>query len=292
MMRYLYLIFFFLNTSVSVIAQPAKYTVANIHAHNDYQYNIAFEQAHRLALGSVEVDLVLLHDTLFVAHAVKEIERGLLFENAYLQKISNALQKNNNYVFADSTRVLQLLIDIKTDSLQTLDAVIRAIRNYPALIDNPSIRFVITGRQPPASQFKNYPSFIFFDGNINNSQHLSCIDRIGLFSDNFKKYTQWNGKGVLTNKDLVLVKEVITKAHQLGKPIRFWAAPDNINTWYQMMELGIDYINTDHITEAAQFMNTLPATTSERLARQDKKEILIQLSGWVKKTDEMKTKKT
>ena len=39
----------------------------------------------------------------------------------------------------------------------------------------------------------------------------------------------------------------------LHKPVRFWDAPDNANAWKQLEQLGVEYINTDHIRELAAF---------------------------------------
>lgn len=41
------------------------------------------------------------------------------------------------------------------------------------------------------------------------------------------------------------------KLFQLNKPIRFWATPDTQLSWKALMEMGVDYINTDKITELA-----------------------------------------
>ncbi len=47
------LIFF----SITVIAQPAKYTVANAHAHNDYLHPVPFYTAYNAGFGSIEADV-------------------------------------------------------------------------------------------------------------------------------------------------------------------------------------------------------------------------------------------
>ena len=239
-------------------AQPVKYTVANIHAHNDYDHNIPFKQAYALQLGSIEADVFWVHDTLFVAHQLKELKRNVLFESSYLQNLEEGVKANHGRAYADKKAVLQLLIDIKTDSIQTLDAVIRSIRSYPSLVRNRSIRFVITGNQTPAEQFAKYPSFILFDGKLNDASHLKQLKRIGLFSANFANYSKWKGAGEIPQNDLVQIKKDIALAHSLNKQIRFWGVPDNKHTWEIMMQLGVDYINTDRIADLAQFLNGLP----------------------------------
>jgi alkaline phosphatase len=42
--------------------------------------------------------------------------------------------------------------------------------------------------------------------------------------------------------------------HASGKKIRFWNAPDNPQSWQTLMNIGVDYINTDHINELGSFL--------------------------------------
>ena len=39
---------------------------------------------------------------------------------------------------------------------------------------------------------------------------------------------------------------IAEKAHEMGKPIRFWASPDNPQAWETLHNLGVDVINTDN----------------------------------------------
>ncbi|MDE3254126.1 MAG: alkaline phosphatase [Bacteroidota bacterium] len=235
--------------------QPSVYSVANLHAHNDYEHNTPFSDAYALQLGSIEADVLLIRDSLFVAHSVKQISQQVLLQNAYLDKLAAAVKANHGFAYADPSRVLQLLIDIKTDSLQTLDAVIRQITQYPLLLNNPSIRFVITGNQPDPKDFDTYPGWLFFDGKINNPVHRQERKRIALFSANFAEYSKWKGEGNIPDKDLAGIRSAIGEAHALHKPFRFWGVPDGPHVWKIMTELGVDFINTDHISAAAAFVN-------------------------------------
>ena len=247
---------FCLLFSLAGFSQPVKYTVSNIHAHNDYDYNVPFTQAYALQLGSIEADVFWVNDTLFVAHKINELKRNILFESSYLQKLACGVKANKGRAYADKSMVLQLLIDIKTDSLQTLDAVIRNIRKFHVLVRNHSVHFVITGNQTPAEQFTHYPSYILFDGKLHDPSHLKQLKRIRLFSANFANYSKWKGLGEIPPNDLTVLKNDIALAHSLHKPIRFWGVPDNPHTWKIMMQLGVDYINTDHIADVARFVES------------------------------------
>ncbi len=84
------------------------------------------------------------------------------------------------------------------------------------------------------------------------------MKKIVLMSASLKDYTLWKGEGSIPKNDQKKIKSEINRTHNLKKPIRFWEAPDNINAWYTLMHLQIDYINTDRISSLAEFLNKLP----------------------------------
>ena len=75
-----------------------------------------------------------------------------------------------------------------------------------------------------------------------------------MMSDDLEHYTQWNGKSVIPADDRRKLEEAVTKSHRLGKPVRFWDAPDFANAWSQLMKLRVGYINTDHIHALGKFL--------------------------------------
>ncbi|HTN05295.1 alkaline phosphatase [Agriterribacter sp.] len=229
--------------------QTILYTAANAHAHNDYEHNIPFTQAYNLGFGSIEADVILENDSLYVAHNHSDIfTKPLFFERDYIQPLYAALQAQK-----DTARKVILLIDLKTEALVTLKKVMAIIEKYPLLTTTTAVQFVITGNQPPPAAFDEYPSYIYFDGNINNPGHIRQINRIAIFSDNFRKYSQWKGNGNIPAEEKKALTTVIEKVHALHKRIRFWGCPDNPHTWQIFMKLQVDYINTDHIEQLAGF---------------------------------------
>jgi alkaline phosphatase len=249
-----------------LFAQPFNFTTAAVHSHNDYEQPIPYWLAYTSGLGSMEADIFLVNGELLVAHERKELKYHRTLEEYYLRNIQQCMQTNNGHLYADTSKSLQLLIDIKTDSVATLNKLVAVLRKYPDIIHNPSLRIVITGNRPPAAKFATYPGFIYFDGVLSTEYPQPALERIALFSDNFKTYSAWNGKGRIPQQEQVLLEAGIKKAHALGKPVRFWNAPDVINAWYHFIHLGVDYINTDHIPEITSFLNNLPATSFKNLA--------------------------
>ena len=237
---------------INVCAQPLKYTVCNAHSHNDYEQTDPFKTAYDAGFGSIEADIFFINGDLIVAHDTIELKRKIKLEDEYLKPLLARVEKNNGFPFADSLKKLQMLIDIKTQPANTINQLIVLLKKYPALIKN--ISWVITGNRPDETLFNTYPSFIFFDGELYKNYSAEALKKIMMMSDNFKKYSLWNGENNMTTNDENVVKDAINKSHKLHKPVRFWNAPDNINAWKEFMHLRVDFINTDHINALADFL--------------------------------------
>jgi len=247
---------FFIGSAA--IAQPLAYTVANLHAHNDYEKPFPFWQAYNRGFGSIEADIFLQEGRLIIAHDTVQVKLGRTLDSFYLKPLQVCLQKNNGYPYSDKNQSLQLLIDIKTDAVPTIAALLEKLQLYPAIIHCPAVKIVITGNRPPETAFAGYPPFIFFDGELYLDYSEQALQRIVMLSDDFKRYSVWNGKGIIPQNERMVLNKAVAKAGGLHKKLRFWNAPDVLNAWYQFMKLGVDYINTDHVEGAATFLKQLP----------------------------------
>lgn len=258
-MRKELLLFFFIPLTIISHAQPARvYTVSNAHSHNDYEQACPFKEAYQAGFGSIEADIYLIHDTLYTAHTPDEFKLKKFLKDLYILPLAGAVAKNNGYPYADTSKTLQMLIDLKNTPDKTLAALISLLNKYPSVSHNKHITWTITGSQPDETLWHTYPDYIWFDGDLHKNYSAGSLDRISMFSNNLADFTTWNGKSNLGEADKNTLKSAIDKAHRLHKEIRFWNAPDFINAWYQLMNLGVDYINTDKIFELQQFLNGLP----------------------------------
>jgi len=241
----------------SLLAQYKPFTPANIHAHNDYEQPIPFWQAYHAGAGSIETDIFLSSNAIKVAHNWKDVANAPTIAQLYLNPLDSVLLQNSNYPFKDSAKVLQWMIDIKTEAKTTLNALIEVLNKYPRIRNSRKIKIVISGNRPAVEEMVAYPGFIYFDGLPNVTYPEKVLPRIAMISDNLRKYTDWNGKGILTAGDQQKIAAVVKNATMMGKPFRFWNAPDTINAWYQLLKAGVGYINTDRPKELAIFLNQL-----------------------------------
>ncbi len=252
------IIIFFLFINVAVFGQPAVYNTANLHAHNDYEKPFPFWAAYNQGFGSIEADIFLRGNRLIIAHDTTQAKLGRTFDSFYLQPLQECIKKNGGYPYADHTRELQLLVDLKTEAVSTLGALVKKLKTYPIITGCAAVKIVITGNRPAPVTFTTYPSFIYFDGELNLDYPAEALARIVMLSDDFKRYSTWNGKGGIIAREKNQLQTAIGKARKLHKKLRFWNAPDVINSWYAFMKLGTDYINTDQVYEAATFLKQLP----------------------------------
>lgn len=224
-----------------------------IHSHNDYQQEFPFWSAFSNGLNSIEVDVFLKNDTLYATHGEFEIIKNRTIESLYLQPIQKVLS-----IELGSQPKLQLLIDIKSEAHSSIKKLMSVLERYPDIINNEDISIVISGNRPDLSEYANYPNYILFDyQSLENIEDAKLWDKVALISLNFKKTSAWNGKGRLTAKDYEKVNSVIQKAHNYGKPFRFWGAPDSKTAWKAFRDLGVDFINTDMPSRASTYLKTL-----------------------------------
>ena len=67
--------------------------------------------------------------------------------------------------------------------------------------------------------------------------------------------TQADGKGLLNDEaEKLRLKVIVMRAHQQGRRVRFWGAPDTPPFWHEMLASGVDLINTDNLAGAREFL--------------------------------------
>jgi alkaline phosphatase len=232
----------------SATAQAPVYSSLNGHSHNDYAQKRPFVTAFKARMGSIEADVFLVNDTLFVAHDRKDIKPTRTLENLYLKPLATAIETGKNYP-------LQFLIDIKTEADSTLRAIVRDIAQYPSLYKQScQINIVISGNRPKPIGWLNYPNYIQFDGRPTETYNPEQWQRIGLMSANYKQYESEVEKEIVNPIVFQKMKTMVEMAHTHGKKVRFWGTTDSKKEWKTLMALGVDFINTDFPKRLKRFL--------------------------------------
>ncbi|MBE8728236.1 alkaline phosphatase [Flavobacterium hungaricum] len=225
-----------------------------VHSHNDYNHTIPFWDAYSNGAASIEADIFLKDNNLFVAHDKEGITASRTLEDLYLKPLETALKMNYK-----KETPLFLLIDIKTDAEPTLQKLITVLKKYETITKNKNLKIIISGNRPNAATYTKYPDFITFDyQEIDQNLSKENWEKVAMISVDFKKYSVWNGLGRLTHEDYDRVNAVISKAKTWNKPFRFWGCPDTKSAWKVFLELGVTIINTDKPYNCVQYLESFP----------------------------------
>lgn len=236
---------FFIIIIPPSFAQLADFT--SVHSHNDYKQERPFWEAYEARCGSIEVDVFLLNDTLFVAHEVETIDRSKTLNSLYLKPITEVLTDSQSTPF-------QLLIDVKTEANSTLNSLVSELQKYPELLTQNKVHFVISGNRPVPQDYKNYPSYIFFDHQSIEDLESIDLSKIALVSLPFYRTFLWNGRRELPAEIKQKVTEIVKLVHSKKLSFRFWGTPDTELSWETMHELDLDFINTDKPKKCHAFL--------------------------------------
>lgn len=237
----------------------------NAHAHNDYEHERPLLDALENGFISVEADVYLIDNELFVYHDRPEKpsqERTL--EKLYLKPLLERVQANGGRVYPNYEDFFYLMIDFKTDGESTYNALKRLLQKYKSIlsvvengsreIDKPVLIF-ISGNRPIQTMLSEEISLATLDGRPSDLGKGISAEKIPVISQNLDQFSRWNGMGEMPNEDKMKITDLINTAHAEGKKVRLWAIPDMPNAWKILMDLGIDFINTDKLKEFNRFMN-------------------------------------
>ena len=236
------------------LAASQRYTNTSIFSHNDYAGSTPFFAAYNLNVGYIEADAFLRGTKLLVAHSLNELDESRTLESLYLAPLSKEIKKNSGYAYADRSKPLMLMIDLKSEGTSTLNAIVTLFKNYPQLISCKNLTIMISGDMPAPESWNNFPEYIHFDGRPGIDYTEIQLKRIAMVSTSFNSISDWNGLTELLPKQKESIESFIKKYHDKGKPVRFWATPDNENSWKQQMTLGFDVIVTDKPKALATFI--------------------------------------
>lgn len=239
---------------ISCLSAGGQSHVVRVFAHNDYLHNQPFHAAYEAGVDYVEADVFHKRGKLFVAHTAVKITEDRTLTDLYLMPLLDKVAANKGYVYSTHERTLTLMVDLKTEGTQTLLALVDELKRFPSLIACPTLIVAVSGNVPPPGEWHKYPEFIHFDGRPAIKYSADQLARVALISASFKDYSSWNGRGEMSNEDRIRLESAVKAVHAVGRPVRFWAAPDFAVAWKLLINLGVDVLNTDDVEGAMLFM--------------------------------------
>jgi len=247
----------------AALCAPAAEPLPQAHAHNDYEHKQPLLDALAHGFCSVEADIYFTNDALLVAHDADKVDPKRTLETLYLNPLRQRVKQNGGSVYSNGPAFM-LLVDFKTEAKPTYAALRPVLEKYREMLTKftetetrtGAVTVVLSGNRPINTVAAERERLVGIDGRLPDLDESPSPHLVPLVSDNWTKYFQWRGQGVLFENERSKLKAVVDRAHAEGRKIRFWAVPDTEAGWRVMREAGVDLINTDDLAGLQKFLSS------------------------------------
>ncbi len=239
--------------------------VPGAHAHNDYLHDPPLLKALGQGFTSAEADIFLVGDKLCVAHESREITPDRTLQSLYLEPLRERVKRNGGRVYREGPR-FTLLIDLKTAAEPTYRRLHEVLGEYRDMLTTfgpdgrreGAILVILSGNSPLEPMRSQQVRYAGCDGRLSDLDSDLPADVIPMISDHWGRNFAWRGDGPMPPEERKKLDEIVRKSHAKGRLVRFWATPDMQSpardaVWRQLLEAGVDLINTDDLEGLRRF---------------------------------------
>ncbi|MDB6108283.1 MAG: Secreted protein [Pedosphaera sp.] len=224
------------------------------HAHNDYEHKHPLFDALQQGFCSVEADIHLVDGDLLVAHDLPEFDPARTLKSLYLEPLRQRVKQNGGRVYKDGPECI-LLIDFKTAGPPTYAALREVLKEYSDILsvfrdgkkETNAITVVLTGGYPREIVAADPVRYAVCDGKLPDLEKNPPANLVVWISEDWTKSFKWRGDGPMPEDEKARLKQFVVKAHQQGRRLRFWGAPDQPAVWKELLADDVDLINTDDL---------------------------------------------
>jgi len=249
----------FLFLVVVILPTAGQQPLTRAHAHNDYEHPRALFDALDQGFNSIEPDIYLVNGDLLVAHNREDCRPERNLEKLYLAPLKKRFDEHKQII--PGLKTLILLIDIKSDAVPTYQTLEKQIETYKSMltefegdtIKTNAVTIILSGNRPRDYVAKQNKRWVAIDGRLPDLDENPPRSLVPLISDNWATHFSWTS-GPLPESQVNRLNEIVAKAHQQGRILRFWAIPDKEEAWDLLYNSKVDLINTDHLAELAAFL--------------------------------------
>jgi glycerophosphoryl diester phosphodiesterase len=247
--------------STGVAAHPVR-PLPNAHAHNDYEHPRPLLDALDQGFTSVEADIFLVDGQLLVAHDLKDVLPERTLENLYLSPLRETIIANGGTVYP-SGEGMTLLVDVKRDGAAVYAELEKLFQKYSDIISvtidgvyyPKAVTIIISGDRPIAEIIASNPRHVGIDGRLSDLESDWPASLLPLISDNWRLHFRFRSREEFSEMERQKLDDIVRKAHERGRRIRFWATPDTESMWSILQKANVDLIGTDNLVGLNRFLN-------------------------------------
>jgi hypothetical protein len=256
------LVILLLPIFISLKAYPQNISLPNAYAHNDYWHKRPLYDALDDGFTHIEADIYLRDGQLVVAHLLPRLRMHKTLDSLYLKPLAACMNGTNRAITCPDYPVM-LMIDIKSGSRSTYIALRQLLEKYRPLLSSYNngrykqgkITVVLTGHKPVKLLRKETDRIAFVDEDLMQV----CKDTINhdffkTASCRYSRMLNWIGEGPMPLAEREHLCAYVSAAHRLGKKVRLWASPERKIVWQELLNCGVDLINTDQLDNLKNFL--------------------------------------
>ncbi|HZV36104.1 MAG TPA: hypothetical protein VFB72_16125, partial [Verrucomicrobiae bacterium] len=199
-------------------------------------------------------------------HDLRDVKPDRTLQSLYLDPLRKRIKQNGGRVYRNGPECT-LLIDFKAtnqvNSLAMYDKLRDVLEQYKDILsvfrngkkETNAVVCILTGNYPRAALAANPVRYAAGDGKLADLESDPPADLVPWISENWQTIFKWRAKGPMPDDELARLQQILRKAHQQGRRVRFWNSPDRPDFWKAMLEQGVDLINTDDLKGFAAFYN-------------------------------------
>jgi hypothetical protein len=261
--RALYLVVAIVSAAVTVrLPQPAAaLSLVNAHAHNDYEHAQPLLDALGHGFCSVEADVFLVNGELLVAHDADRVRADHTLQALYLDPLRDRAGRDHGHLYADG-RECTLLIDVKSEAAATYAVLRDVLARYADIltvfrgdaVEHRAVLAIVSGNRSPALVAFDPVRYVALDGGLTDLDSTAPAGLVPWISVDWRSLFTWNGSGPIKAGERRMLDVLVARAHDQGRKIRFWGAPDGEACWELLWDAGADLINTDDLAGLEAFL--------------------------------------
>ncbi len=231
------------------------------HAHNDYEHKRPLLDALDHGFCSVEADIYLVEGQLLVAHNRSDVKPERTLQALYLDPVREIVKKNGGRVYPGGPECT-LLIDMKSDWHSTYPVLRKVLEQYGGMLttfrdgltETNAIRVIISGNRAKEMFAGEAVRYTAYDGALPDLESSEPASLIPWISSSWSQTFKWRGSGGFPEAQKTKLREIVTKAHEKGRRVRFWATPDLPAVWRELIAADVDLLNADDLAGLESFL--------------------------------------
>jgi hypothetical protein len=210
---------------------------------------------------SVEADIWLTPQGLLVAHDRKDLKAARTLQALYLDPLRQRVKANGGRVYREGP-AFYLLIDVKTEAEATYAALDKVLAEYADIFaltrdgktEQKAVRAILSGNRALATIAEQPVRYGGIDGRPEDLERNPSAKLYPWISANWTLLFKWRGEGTMPPDEKQRLVDYVQRAHGQGRQVRFWATPEKVTLWRELVAAKVDYINTDRLDELASFL--------------------------------------